>query len=151
MHDPYHDSRAADATSFEIASSDAAETREIAEQLGAEVAARFGPRDERPLTIVLRKNGALVAGLNGVSHWRWLYIRHFYVAPQWRGREIGRGLMARAEAEAQRRACVGIYLDTFDEGAAAFYERLGFSRRGRIDGFPVGFARTFLCKTLQAT
>lgn len=120
--------------------------RELAERLGAEVAQRFGPRDERPLTIVVRRGGLFVAGLNGASHWRWLHIRQFFVAPDWRRQGVGRRLMAQAEVEARARGCIGVYLDTFEENAALFYERLGFSRCGRIANFPVGAARIFLSK-----
>ena len=75
---------------------DARETPEIGVILGAEIVARLGPRDERPLSILARDAaGAVVAGLNGVSHWRWLYVRHLYVAPGWRGQGLGRRLLAR--------------------------------------------------------
>ena len=125
------------------------EDREIAESLAAEIAQRFGPSGAQPVSIVLRTpEGAIVAGLNGVSHWRWLYVRHVFVAPAQRGQGLGRELMALAEREARRRGCVGVYLDTFSEGAASFYERLGFARCGRIEDFPVGGARIFLRKTL---
>jgi GNAT superfamily N-acetyltransferase len=128
---------------------DARETPEIGEALGAEVAARLGPRDERPLSILARDaGGAVVAGLNGVSHWRWLYVRHLYVAPAWRGQGLGRRLLAQGEKAALARGCVGVYLDTFEESAAVFYERRGFVRHGRIENFPVGAARIFLGKAL---
>lgn len=136
------------AEAFEFLVDDEGEAKEIAERLGLEVAQRFGPRDERPLSILLRKDGTAIAGLNGASHWRWLYIRHFYVAPQWRGQGLGRLLMARAEEQARARGCVGLYLDTFEERAASFYERLGFARCGRIENFPVGGARIYLRKAL---
>jgi GNAT superfamily N-acetyltransferase len=123
--------------------------REIAQSLAAEIAQRFGPSGEQPVSIVLRTpEGTTAAGLNGVSHWRWLYIRHLFVAPERRGQGLGRELMALADGEARRRGCVGVYLDTFSEDAAAFYERLGFARCGRIDDFPVGGTRIFLRKTL---
>ena len=64
----------------------------------------------------------MVAGLNGVSHWRWLYVRHLYVAPSWRGQGLGRRLLAQGEEAARARGCVGVYLDTFEESAAVFYE-----------------------------
>ena len=127
----------------------ARESPQIGERLGAEVVARFGPRDELPLSILARDvDGAVVAGLNGVTHWGWLYVRHLYVAPDWRGRGLGRLVLSQAEEAARARGCVGVYLDTFEEGAAKFYERGGFVRRGRIENFPVGAARTFLSKTL---
>jgi GNAT superfamily N-acetyltransferase len=125
------------------------ETPEIGEKLGAEVAARLGPRDERPLSILARDEaGAVVAGLNGVSHWRWLYVRHLYVAPSWRGQGLGRRLLAQGEEAARARGCVGVYLDTFEESAAVFYESRGFVRNGRIENFPPGAARIFLSKAL---
>lgn len=125
------------------------EDQEIARNLAAEIAQCFGPSDAQPVSIALRTpQGATVAGLNGVSHWRWLYVRHVFVAPTRRGQGLGRELMALAEREARRRGCVGVYLDTFSEGAASFYERLGFARCGRIEDFPVGGARIFLRKTL---
>lgn len=128
---------------------DARETPEIGVILGAEVAARLGPRDERPLSILARDAaGAVVAGLNGVSHWRWLYVRHLYVAPGWRGQGLGRRLLAQGEEAARARGCVGVYLDTFEESAAAFYESRGFVRNGRIENFPLGAARIFLSKAL---
>jgi ribosomal protein S18 acetylase RimI-like enzyme len=140
------DSKSFRTPSFRI---DDAESCEVAAQLGAEIAARFGPRDERPLAILARDaEGALLCGLNGATHWRWLYVRHLYVAPSRRGQGLGRQLMAQAEAVARERDCVGVYVDTFDERAASFYEGLGFTRKGRIDGFPPGAARIFLSKGL---
>jgi GNAT superfamily N-acetyltransferase len=134
---------------FQIRVDGEGEDREIAGSLAAEIAERFGPSDAQPVSIVLQSaEGATVAGLNGVSHWRWLYVRHVFVAPARRGQGLGRELMALAEREARGRGCVGIYLDTFSEGAASFYERLGFARCGRIEDFPPGGARIFLRKKL---
>ncbi len=121
----------------------------VSASLAAEVAARFGPRDETPLTILAYDGGTLAGGLNGVIHWSWFYIRHFRVEEKFRKGGVGRRLLAQAETEARRRRCIGLYLDTFDPGAAAFYERCGFLRFGRIDDFPPGHARTFLHKKLS--
>lgn len=131
---------------------DANKSTKIMELLGAEVAARFGPRNEQPLTITARDPaGVLTGGVNGVSHWRWLYIRHFFIAPTWRRQGLGRRLMEQAEAAAIARGCIGIYLDTFEESAAAFYKRCGFVRCGRIENFPLGTARIYLSKALPGT
>jgi GNAT superfamily N-acetyltransferase len=120
-----------------------------AECLGAEVAAAHGPRDERALTLAAYDdNGAWLGGIIGLFHWRWLYIRHVYVAPDWRGRGIGAALLAQAEDWARKQQAVGLYLDTFEASAEAFYRRGGFMLVGRIVHFPPGGSRAFLQKPL---
>ncbi|PPQ31577.1 hypothetical protein CCR94_08480 [Rhodoblastus sphagnicola] len=139
----------ASAESFhiEIAARDASEAQANAQALGAEVAAEFGPRDEEAFALVARDGaGARIGGVNGVIHWRWLYIAQFYVAPRARRAGLGRALLARAESLARAKNCVGIYLDTFSPAARAFYERGGFVIAGRIENFPPGAARVFLSK-----
>jgi len=117
--------------------------------LSAEVAARFGPRDETPLSVLAHDgDGALIGGLNGGSHWGWLYIRQFWVAESWRKRGLGRSLLDAAEAKARARGCAGVYLDTFSPQAEAFYARCGYERFGALEDFPPGHARVFLRKRL---
>jgi ribosomal protein S18 acetylase RimI-like enzyme len=123
----------------------------VGASLAAEIVAGFGPRNELPLAIVAHAGDAVVGGLNGSTHWGWCYIRQLWVEADWRQRGLGRRLLAEAEAQAWARDCVGLYVDTFDPGAAAFYERAGYTRFGRIEDFPPGHARTFLCKNLAAT
>ncbi len=125
------------------------ESAEIAARLAQEVASRHGPRDETAFSIETRDaEDALLSGMNGVIHWRWLYVRHFWVAPEKRAQGFGRALMAEVESLARERGCIGIYLDTFEEGAARFYERSGFARCGRIEEFPQGAARLLLTKRM---
>ncbi len=131
---------------FEIGT---AESAEVAARLGAEIAARFGPRDEAPLSIAIRDGaGVVIAGLNGVTHWRWLYIRHLWVAEPLRGGGLARRIMDAAESTARERGAVGAYIDTFDDRVAVFYERLGYRRAGEIADFPIGGRRVFLSKRL---
>ncbi|QGM44520.1 GNAT family N-acetyltransferase [Methylocystis heyeri] len=133
--------------SFQI--DEAGESPFVAVLLAAEIAPKFGPRDERPFSILASdQQGVFIGGANGQSHWRWLYVRHFFVAPEWRRRGLGRRLMAQVEALARARECVGIYLDTFEESAARFYESCGFARCGGIENFPPGAARIYLKKEL---
>jgi GNAT superfamily N-acetyltransferase len=125
------------------------ESAEIAALLAEEIVARHGARNETPLFIEARDaDGALLGGMNGVIHWRWLYVRHFWVAPGRRKQGLGHALMAEVERLAREKGCVGIYLDTFDEGAASFYAHSGFARCGQIENFPPGAARVFLAKRL---
>lgn len=132
-----------------LAVDETGESADTAGALGPEIAARFGPRDETPLALTLRDDvGALIAGLNGASHWRWFYVRHLWVSRGARGRGLGRRLMDAAEQVARARGCVGIYVDTFDPRAAGFYESCGFARAGEIADFPPGHQRKFLSKKL---
>ena len=125
------------------------ESADIAALLGAEIAARHGPRDETSFAILARDDGGkLIGGVNGLVHWRWLYIRHLWVAATARGEGLGGQLIAAAEAHARSRDCVGVYIDTFDRRIAAFYERVGFARAGEIAGFPPGGQRIYLSKSL---
>ncbi|CAN2535703.1 hypothetical+protein [Methylocapsa aurea] len=128
------------------------ESPAVAAALGGEIAARFRPRDEAPFSIVAHdEQSALIGGLNGVVHWRWLYIRHLWVAQQRRGMGLGTALLQRAEDEARSRSCLGLYIDSFDPRAAALYERFGFTRFGEIVDFPPGHSRMFFSKRLAPT
>ncbi len=120
-----------------------------AARLAREIAGNHGPRDEKTFTLAARdKKGGWIGGVNGVIHWRWLYISQCYLAPKWRGRGLGRALIVEAEVFARENACVGLYLDTFEDGAMAFYCKCGFEVAGRIANFPPEAARTFLSKAL---
>jgi GNAT superfamily N-acetyltransferase len=117
--------------------------------LAEEVAGQHGPRDEKPFALVARDaSEGWIGGVNGVIHWRWLYVAQFFLTPEWRGNGLGHSLLAEAEKLAHENACVGIYLDTFDAGALEFYRKCGFAVAGRIENFPPGAARTFLSKAL---
>lgn len=133
---------------FETPAPDADAATKLADALGAHVAARFGPRDEAPLHVFAYDGDELVGGLNGVTHWRWLYVRQLWVADMRRGAGLGAELLRRAEEAARARQCLGVYIDTFEPQVAAFYERRGFARFGAIADFPPGAQRIFLAKRL---
>ena len=120
----------------------------VAAALAVEIVDAFGPRDESPISIVAQAGDTVVGGLNGSTHWGWCYIRHLWVQEDWRRQGLGYRLIAEAETQARARQCVGLYVDTFDAGAAAFYERAGFTLLGQIPDFPPGHTRTFLHKRL---
>lgn len=138
------------AFTIETIAREAEDARATARALGDEVAAQYGPRDEESFALVARDaTGAPLGGVNGVIHWRWLYIAQFYVAPEKRGHGLGGALLAQAEQLARTANCVGIYLDTFSATARVFYERNGFVSAGKIENFPPGAARVFLTKSLK--
>jgi len=139
------------AFSIELAPRESSDAQATARALGVEVADEFGPRDEETFALVARDvEGNAVGGVNGVIHWRWLYVAQFFVAPRARGAGLGCALLARAENFARERNCVGIYLDTFSDAACAFYQRRGFAIVGRIGNFPPGAKRVFLARALAA-
>jgi len=53
-----------------------------------------------------------------------------------------------AEQEADRRGCIGVWVDTHSFQAPGFYERLGYSPFGVIEDYPPGHSRLFLQKRL---
>ena len=91
--------------------------------------------------------GNIVGGLNGYTHWGWLFIRHLWVAESLRGQGYGRQLVALAEREAVRRGCRSAHLDTFDFQAPGFYQKLGYRVFGALEGYPAGHTRYFLQKS----
>jgi GNAT superfamily N-acetyltransferase len=120
-----------------------------AARLADDVTATFGPRDESPFALAAHDaSGGWIGGIKGVIHWRWLYVAQFFVAPDWRGKGVGRALLGEAEALAREKNCVGLYLDTFSPAAENFYRAQGFAMAGRIDNLPPGASRTFLSKQL---
>lgn len=94
-------------------------------------------------------NGEKIGGLEGWTTHDWLFIGAFFVPTSLRGTGLGRQLMARAEAFARERDCVGIWLDTFAFQAPGFYEKLGFTQFASIDDHPRGSRRMFYLRRLE--
>lgn len=108
------------------------------------------PHDGRKLAVLLRDGaGAVVGGLVGRTAWSWLYVENLAVPPALRGAGWGSRLLAAAEAEATRRGCIGVRLDTYSFQARGFYERLGFRLVGEIADCPPGQTRFSLAKRLD--
>ena len=129
--------------------SDDAVRMAIARPLIAYNADRTGIADYRPLAVIVRdEGGAVVGGLWGRTAYGWLYVELLVVPESLRGRRIGTELMGRAEAEAAGRGCRAAWLDTFSFQARGFYEKLGYTVYGTLEGMPAGGARYYLSKKL---
>ena len=110
----------------------------------------IGDPEEVPVTIFLRdENNEVVGGLLGHIKWKWLYVSKLWIADSHRGQGHGVELMNAAEGFARSRKCVGSYLDTFEYQARPFYEKLGYSLFGTLDGYPPGYRQFFLSKVLK--
>jgi ribosomal protein S18 acetylase RimI-like enzyme len=126
-------------------------------ELGGEVLSQLrhynrghaGDPQREPLMLAAhRADGTLAAGLVGEFGWRWLHVDLLWVAEDQRGQGLGSKLLALAEDEARRRACVGIYLDSFDFQAPGFYRKLGYDVFGVLEDYPPGSRQTYFSKRL---
>lgn len=109
------------------------------------------PRRYTRLVLFARDaDGQIVGGLTGAMVWGWLEVGELWVAEPWRGRGIGRRLLAAAEVEARRNGCRHARLDTFDFQARGFYERLGYATHAELADFPHGHVRYLMRKPLPA-
>ena len=111
--------------------------------------AHAGPSGAQPMAVLVLDEGQRVlGGLWGWTAYGWLSIELLFLPPDLRGLDLGREVMRRAEDEARRRGCHGVWLDTFGFQARGFYERLGYAVFGQLDGYPDGFTRYFMRKAL---
>lgn len=111
--------------------------------------AAAGPTKLHTLAVVVKaSDGKALGGLWGWSAWDWLYVQLLWLPEKLRGRGLGTELLRRAEAEARRRGCRGIWLDSFSFQAPDFYRRQGYEAFGTLDDYPKGHRRVFLKKTL---
>lgn len=103
-----------------------------------------------PLAVLLKDEvGTTVGGLWGGIIFRWLRIELVFVPEAVRGRGVGTELVNRGEELAIARGCVGASLDTYSFQARGFYEKLGYSLVGSIEGCPPGGALHFMQKSLS--
>jgi len=93
-----------------------------------------------------RRGGEPVGGAYGWCYGGWFFLHYFYLPEDLRGGGHGRALIARIEAEARARGCIGAWLDTFSFQAPGFYEKQGYTRFGTLPDQPPGHARPFLLK-----
>lgn len=101
------------------------------------------------LVISLRgDDDAVVGGLMGATYLGWLSIQAVWIVDELRGGGHGTALMQAAEAEAVRRGCPRIFLETLSFQALPFYEKLGYQVHSTLTGFPPGGARYALTKEL---
>jgi hypothetical protein len=57
--------------------------------------------------------------------------------------------MATAERLATKRKCLAVCLDTFEYQARPFYEKLGYTLFGTLEGYPPGYRQYYLMKRLS--
>jgi GNAT superfamily N-acetyltransferase len=93
-------------------------------------------------------DGTIVGGCIFHLRWHWLEIADLWLDDAWRGRGLGRALLASVEAEAVRRGCTKSRLDTASFQARPFYEKQGYVVFGTIADYPPGHAVHYMTKQL---
>ncbi|HET7342955.1 MAG TPA: GNAT family N-acetyltransferase [Methylomirabilota bacterium] len=120
------------------------------ERLYEHSAAVTGCDDGRWLAIFVRDaGGELVAGLHGWTWGRTGFVQTLWVRDAERRRGLGSRLLAAAEAEALRRGCREMQLDTHSYQAPGFYRDRGYEVIGELPGWPRESTRIFLRKPLR--
>jgi ribosomal protein S18 acetylase RimI-like enzyme len=143
MSDGYHITR------------ETSQLEELSKQILAQVlaynASQVGPLNESRYVLTVRSDaGELIGGLVGVQFWNGMFIDLLWVAEEVRRRGLGTQLMKQAEADLIERGGEIIFLSTWSFQAPAFYERLGYSAFGKLEGMPRGSTRTWFFKRLYA-
>lgn len=108
------------------------------------------PPDNEPLCVTLRDHyQTLVGGALGNTGGAWCYVSSVWVADGARKLGWGSQLLAEVEAEARRRGCRHVYLDTFSDQAVDFYVKNGYTVFARLEDFPGERQRVFFRKDLS--
>lgn len=109
-----------------------------------------GVLDNLDYALVIRdlSRGPILGGLWGQSRWGGFHIDILVVSEPLRRQGWGSRLLRAAEAEARRRNCQHLWLDTYEFQARRFYERHGFEAFGQLDGPAPFYPRYFMRKLL---
>ena len=103
----------------------------------------IGQSDRRAIALIVRnEEGLAVGGLSASTARGWLYIDHLFVPESLRGQGMAARLLDMAESEARARGCHGAWLDTVNVDAFRLYQRLGYSRFGKLENLQTAMTST---------
>ncbi len=119
----------------------------------AAIVERFQPENLRSTPVqayATGEDGFLLGGCAGRMErvWHWLTIDTMWVAPELRGRGLGRALLTAVEDQARGLGCRWSDVTTFDFQAPAFYASAGYVEYGRKLDYPPGHVNHLMRKDL---
>jgi len=114
------------------------------EQTGGEAPARVA-------VVYKQRAGDVIGGAVGHSIRRRFFLTQLWVAEEYRSRGIGAELVDHMERVATERGCHDLAVDTLNEKAISFYERLGYRVYLINPNYIQGFDWYFLSKPLDLT
>ncbi|MBV9811367.1 MAG: GNAT family N-acetyltransferase [Acetobacteraceae bacterium] len=91
--------------------------------------------------------GAPTGGAICVSYWDWVFVDILHLPETMRGQGVGTRVMRAVEAEARRRGCIGVWLETGTYQAPGFYRKLGYREFARLPEMAPGVTRHSFLKT----
>ena len=109
-----------------------------------------GPHGELVLCLT-GDDGVTLGGLTARYGYQWMFIELLFIPESARGQQLGTQMMAQAERVARDNGLTGIWLDTFAFQARGFYEKLGYTIFGTLEGHPRDGRRFFLEKRFDAS
>ncbi|RVP14330.1 GNAT family N-acetyltransferase [Sinorhizobium meliloti] len=120
-------------------------------ELRRDVTQRVGAPDSSDFAILLDDptSGDLIGGLWAISRWGGFLIDILIVPETLRRQGLGSRLIRAAEAEARRRGCDHMWLETYNFQSRPFYERFGFEVFGQLDGPAPIYPMFFMKKDLK--
>src|SRR4051812_552670 len=128
------------------ADADSAELRDKIHQFNFDTT---GYRDGKSLSCFLRDgSGMLYAGIDGFTWGGYARVDYLWVDESRRRQGLGSSLLMAAEAEAARRGCATIVLDTHSFQAPEFYRRLRYAQVGETLDTPVGHTQVLFQKRI---
>ena len=110
------------------------------------------PHDRESFSTYLYDGGQVVGGIEGHSSWNWMFIKMIAIQEKYRRHGYGLQLLNKAENEAIKRKCTGIYLVTTSFQAPDFYQKAGYEEFGRLENYLPGhqmilFKKKLSCRT----
>jgi len=102
------------------------------------------------ITFTARRDDNLLGAVHGKTFWGALHIKYLYVAPDVRGKGIGKALMNRVFEKGIKMGCRFAFVETMNFQAVDFYKFLGFEEDFVRTGYDKGTTFHYLKKDFNA-